>query len=486
MPILCPEAAAEHDLFNLLRQSSLDCDSNAPIYVKRSDIDRWESTRNDLRICAEQGDMQRRSIIIRSLSRLLIDKRRKEYFQNADNLRTHGRTTGDLAELHQNPARLSIYANTSSPAADIASLLESSDHNASEDALYIERLVAYQASARGLLQHTRSSPLSWPITEDELASTELSEETPKVRCLLCPKTPKNMSALSQHYDRVHKATLSGPFHCPECDNHTVQNWNDWAAHIASYHGAHNAPRRRATVQISCLLCQGIFASVNGLSRHTAQVHQRQFEKPFSCPECSEQSIMINSLSEWCSHVAASHGGDVYAPRPPPSAKRRCLLCEREVFSEQNHYTRHHRDVFDKEFPCPECIRHEADDVPLITSRDDWQLHCIAVHGRTTVVYGQQKYDRCLACSQYFAKVSDHFTKHHMQAFPFSCPECEKSEGSPDGFTIQDRESWVLHCAVVHKNIAAALSSQTENTHNRKKNKRDDDLAWVKSEDHGPQ
>ncbi|KAF3763129.1 hypothetical protein M406DRAFT_331693 [Cryphonectria parasitica EP155] len=212
LPILSPEASADDDLFALLRQSSLDCDSRAPIYVKRTDIDHWEHTRNDLRQCAEQGNWQRRSVIIRSLSRLLIDERRRQYFQAAGDLRARGQAVDGLAEPHQNHARQSIYASTSSPAEAVASLLGLADGDPLSHArAYIERLVAYQVTNTGPPQPQHPPPTIWPISKDEPQSTEedaLSEPSgklvgtqedashassaagPSLQCTGCPDTPR--------------------------------------------------------------------------------------------------------------------------------------------------------------------------------------------------------------------------------------------------------------------------------------------------------
>lgn len=383
--------------------------------------------------------------------------------------------------------------------------------------LYIDKLVAYQTVSTSYARREEPALCEWPLTKGDSGSTKRAESEPyssadkeppstntqaspeqsprtgqptpptaeaSCRCLLCPKTCKDMSGLSTHYDRVHQATLKEPFACPECNGHTIHSWNDWVAHIEIHHGLYNAPRRRSTADIKCLLCRGTFASISGLSRYTTRCHKQDFGTPFPYPECPEHSVdqspLIGSLSDWCSHMSLSYGGTEYAPRPSSGTKYRCLLCERKVINEMNHYARSHSQAFDEPFYCPECIRLGTDAAPLLTGRDAWQLHCAAKHGKATLVFGIQKYTRCLFCNKYFGKVSDHFTKHHVQALPFSCPECKRlGEADADQRVIQDRDGWVLHCAADHGDIAAALVSQTVNTQTRRKRKQEDDLAWAK-------
>lgn len=243
------------------------------------------------------------------------------------------------------------------------------------------------------------------------------------------------------------------------------------------------------VDLRCLLCDNTrIVSRSGLSLHTASCHSKYFEPPRPCPACplkesadDEGTPMISSLSEWCSHVALAHGGPQGAPSPPSSLKVSCLLCEKEVVNELTHYTRKHATAFDKPFPCPECNRQCVGEVPLIADRDDWELHCIIKHGRTTVVFGQQgsKLSRCLVCHRDFGKVADHFTKAHLSSLPFACRECERLEPPEKKVQIQDRDEWVLHCATVHADVSAALSARTATTQSKRKRKAEDDLAWEK-------
>ncbi|KAJ0123520.1 Mitosis inhibitor protein kinase mik1 [Diaporthe amygdali] len=490
MPIFDQNAEADTELYNLLRNSSLDRDAQAPIYVTQSDIDEWERTRDDLRICREQGDKVRRGTIIRKLSALLVEDRRQRFFEDANELRTSGVSAMDLMKPQENPSRRKAWYGDTTPLANaVASLVVRNEPLSPNDiALYVEKLVAYQAvtitrQASPPRSDSAGTEFGHPVRKSpEIPSAHLGHLW-TARCLLCQnaKPSKDLSALREHYEKVHREVWDEPFSCPSCDEIcTIDGWNDWVAHIECYHGLENAPKRRPMVAIKCLLCpESSFQSKQGLSIHTSRCHHSDFQTPLLCPECRRQGDeppAINNLSEWCSHVALSHGGPDHAPTPPTTLFK-CLFCEHEISNEGNHYLRQHSDVFDAPFSCPACSRQGEAHVPLIVDRKDWQLHCIAVHGKTEVVFGQQAHElaRCLACDKFFSKVADHFTKSHLHSLPFPCPECEKL-GTP-GEPIQDRDGWVLHCAVAHSDISAAIASRTASSHSKRKRKREDDSAW---------
>lgn len=501
MPILDETAADDTELFQLLRNSSIDWDSQAPIYVTPSDIEKWEQTRDDLRICREKGDKVRHATIIRKLSQLLVEQRRQEYFQESNKLRISGKSAANLAKPHENPSRRKAWYGDSTPLAHaVASILTRNEPCSIEDSVsYVEKLVAYQTVAR-----RRPSPSSSDGESIELKQPACKKKgfdgsetgtkkstTPthlwKARCLLCSdaKTSKDLSALREHYDKVHKDMWDKPFSCPRCDETAaIDGWNNWVTHIESHHGLENAPKRRPIVAVTCLLCpESSFQSKQGLSIHTSRCNHSEFHTPSPCPECRRHPMaegaeapLISNLSEWCSHVALSHGGPDQAPTPPTTLFS-CLFCAQEIANEANHYLRKHSNVFDGPFACPACLRQGANEVPFIDNRNAWQVHCAAAHGKTEVVFGQNAHElaRCLVCDEMFSKVADHFTKSHLQSMPFSCPECEK-RGVPEQ-QIQDRDGWILRCAEFHNDISAALASRTASFHSKRKRKSEDDSSW---------
>lgn len=198
----------DKELFDLLRQASLDCDKKAPIYINRSDIAYWEATRNDLKECIINSNRSRQAFIIRKLSDLLLSERKQEYFKEAATLRAEGKPTNNLAKPHQNPKRISIYAAKASFLTEfIASIIKTIDESAADQgrALYIERLISYQ-SMTGPRRLNRKSPLG---------PTALRR-----RCLLCQALLKDMDNLNGHYRDIHWADFSKPFACPECSDNT--------------------------------------------------------------------------------------------------------------------------------------------------------------------------------------------------------------------------------------------------------------------------
>lgn len=503
-----------------------------------SDIDHWERTRKDLRACRQAGAVARRNLIIKTLSQLLVEERRKEYFEEADKFGSRGASTVTLEERYKTvkpTQRKTVYTDDARPLAAVAALLDQNETRSLEGfTLYIEKLVSCQSSAGKWSQDGIS--FSWPLlqlpntTQPKLESSQrpqysdiegdnnnqsgqtkdgsneyfgnetaaASKRKPgreyryKASCLLCDGAmpARDLTTLRNHYENAHQEKMRTPCSRSQCKtSHIITGWNEWVAHIERYHGFHNAPKPRTMVDLRCLLCDNTrIVSRSGLSLHTASCHSKYFEPPRPCSACplkesadDEGTPMISSLSEWCSHVALAHGGPQGAPSPPSSLKVSCLLCEKEVVNELTHYTRKHATAFDNPFPCPECNRQCVGEVPLIADRDDWELHCIIKHGRTTVVFGQQgsKLSRCLVCHRDFGKVADHFTKAYLSSLPFACRECERLEPPEKKVQIQDRDEWVLHCATVHADVSAALSARTATTQSKRKRKAEDDLAWEK-------
>ncbi|KAF6817371.1 hypothetical protein CPLU01_13617 [Colletotrichum plurivorum] len=80
----------------------------------------------------------------------------------------------------------------------------------------------------------------------------------------------------------------------------------------------------------CLLCGLSCAHRSSLTRHVGRVHEKNFARPFHCPECSRQRlkpVLITGKSHWSNHVAKQHGR-ANAPNVPSRVKGpiRCLIC----------------------------------------------------------------------------------------------------------------------------------------------------------------
>lgn len=460
MPILDDNAEAETELFEALRELSLDCDDRAPIYVTQNDINDWASTCQDLAECRQGNKGKDHSRIIDRLCQLLLDKRRQEFFDKVSDLKARGESTNALAVPQQNPARRSPYANLHSASKDVASLFKLTDDGSMNQ--YIEKLVSVQRIRCGAFpqpwkislltgdtpkdapasvtnecegtsikegidacdvvqggatipttdlpptKHVRPSQHKQDMNSSAVSTTDLppteyttknpgkltasdrkaqrktknielrgseanskeSTTPPKVdpaplECLLCPKLWTFGTPLSQHYRRVHADNFKRPFSCPACseDGSPINGWNEWALHIASRHGRHNAPRLRAKSSsqdlLSCLLCYQEFATLGGLSKHTSKSHGSHFDKEKPSPVCSntkDEAPTISSLSEWCSHVELSHGGAQCAPRVLLGSTVCCLYCNKDIVHERNHYIKFHLKNLDESFPCPECTR----------------------------------------------------------------------------------------------------------------------------------
>ncbi|KAF6782181.1 hypothetical protein CSOJ01_16025 [Colletotrichum sojae] len=59
----------------------------------------------------------------------------------------------------------------------------------------------------------------------------------------------------------------------------------------------------------CLLCGLSCAHRSSLTRHVGRAHEKNFARPFHCPECSRQRlkpVLITGKSHWSNHVAKQH------------------------------------------------------------------------------------------------------------------------------------------------------------------------------------
>lgn len=220
--------------------------------------------------------------------------------------------------------------------------------------------------------------------------------TTKHVCLLCwDQVFPTKGGLSQHTTKVHvhgKRTFDAAFPCPECrrdsgEDYIVDSLIDWCRHVEDHHGSHNAPNPAQSSQIRCLLCDGYFYNEK---EHFNATHLNRglFNNPFSCPEClrqggdSDTSETIDGPEHWVIHCAASHGR--ITPVVTPSNQKtptRCLICNMFFMAGASHFTRKHvsNGLFSNPFQCPECVRTGKIDSETIESREQWLIHCAAIH-----------------------------------------------------------------------------------------------------------
>lgn len=440
MSVLLPMVGKDEDLFKLLRQSSLQCDDTAPIYVSKQQISRWRKERKDLQQCADSIEEQQ---ILRKLEKRQVDELRKQHFQEAVARRAAGLSSSATQVAQQHPSRLPKSAKASLADMIATSFMETNDGLGVDAVSYMESLVAYQAK--------RHRPAEVP------------------RCLLCGGQFSSKGSMNRHYQQCHASAFEEEAPCPEC-NDIIGSLEDWETHVQMRHGRTHAPTS-ATIRSGrnhqCLLCRQTFINLSSLSGHTTRKHAADFANPFPCPACCAD---INGQDEWCDHVAASHGIE-NAPKSPPSTKPTCLMCGDSTYNQPRHFLKRHAAAFEVPIPCPECTRQRADIVPIIAGPDDWQIHCAKVHGMTGLVISNKKQSRCLFCNKFFRDVAGHHSRNHERQerglYPFPCPECVRTDKDP-GPQIEGRGEWVSHCAAVHSDISAANSVVTEINQKRKR------------------
>lgn len=528
------QVEGDEEIFQLLRRSSLQCDELAPINAGEEDVAHWKETRKDLRDLLSLNDdyskhakIQR---IVKGLSRIFIQDKRKQYFQQANQRRALGQATGDLANTPSpKPKHRSPMAEAISAFLEGKSTEQRSEPNG--ESIYIELMAAYLDVSRVEAEMARcflcSSPFEdwtqvwkhttkihsdqelWPSSCPECARLGVEElrqianhsewsahvhenhaprDKEPSRCLLGCGIFADKYSLARHIRKSHDEfnTITTPFSCPECrrlglNDYMIKNPLDFRQHIELHHNSKLLPPISiSSPSHACLLCENkVFSSKTGLSTHTTQFHlhgTQTFETAFPCPEChrlSGEDYTIKNLNDWCQHVRSQHGAE-NAPNPPQAYRPRCLLCNKPHYNEKVHFARHVKmGQFKKPFACPECIRQEVQPAENIQGRDHWLVHCAAVHDKTApvgMIGIRGQHTRCFICNEYVKSSASHFTKKHVAQGlfndPFQCPECIRT-GEGEGDVIENREQWLKHCAAVHGDISSATLALTEGVRDKR-------------------
>ncbi|KAF4448278.1 FluG domain-containing protein [Fusarium austroafricanum] len=201
-------------------------DRNAPIYIKKQDLEDFYK-RRDITLLKEaqsRGDPKKKIAgriqhIINTLEGLLLEKIRHEYFEAVK----EGKPTTDLID----PSRVCPRKKQNKTSSIVAGNLVPFFRDGVPAGTFLERLVAY---LKGLP----------------------SEDTPprqKPRCLLC-SSPEfhGRPTLTRHVLNAHMEDFQRGFSCPECHRLGLGRvWIGvgqaaWSSHVAQTHGELHAPK----------------------------------------------------------------------------------------------------------------------------------------------------------------------------------------------------------------------------------------------------
>lgn len=139
----------------------------------------------------------------------------------------------------------------------------------------------------------------------------------------------------------------------------------------------------------CLLCLQSFSSTALLTSHVQRQHMESLEGQFTCPECfrnkKEDVVVAGGPTAWSAHVASVHGR-VHAPNLIHPRNALCLLCNRKFTKRGfNKHLSFHGELFDQPFACPICLH--VDIVTRIIGVDQWAFHVYWAHGGDETLLG---------------------------------------------------------------------------------------------------
>ncbi|RSL40061.1 hypothetical protein CEP51_016741 [Fusarium floridanum] len=299
-----------------LHQSFTKRDCYAPIYISEEDWKGFESRNGITQWRKELASLSNRSgkeakrtqsriqYVKKVLEKELIMRRRDEYFETADRLRSEGQSTTHLQELQERrPKRPGPKQNelSSRMAEDLSPLFLAEDLTKK----FADQLVGYLRQAPD--RDSSQDPKDAEATRPKADST-----TP--RCLICNINFARKSGLTRHVTSEHREDSEKPFYCRECEfsgqkQLVAAGLSTWSNHVEQYHGRLHAPSPAKPAH--CLLCNKTF-SAGGFSLHLKRSHIQlgHFKTSFPCPECRRSGTdnLITNLDQWILHVQDTHDG----------------------------------------------------------------------------------------------------------------------------------------------------------------------------------
>lgn len=452
---LTPGMEQDADIFNLLRQSSLYCDEKAPIYVASEDIAEWRQSRQDLLESA--NDSARTNVIINTLSRLLLAKKREEYFAEAEKLRASGLSASTLAKPHTNPKRSSHGQNLHLASAVASVLAQDRLSDDGDSKIYIEMLIEFQrpvSEQKSLAEKscTKSADQSPAVVEsqspmaiaDEQQSEEVLQRLSGPQCFICPSTFSN-ECWQDVWDHTLKMHRIYPVECRACGGAiSFPNAASWFSHVEKAH----IREEEASLALRCLFGCGLYSNSNSLSRHYRTQHEYV---QTACPRCDER--VVHNYDEWIAHAKEDHHQRVVRADQRDGIDHKCLICHKSfptIPALTKHTTYAHETTFSKPIPCPECLKLHCSE-EIISSLYEWSSHVASSHGAAhTPNPPRARRSRCLICNEGVYNEKFHLMNRHPNAFtePSKCQECVRT-GEAFVPLIKDLKDWQIHCIVAH-------------------------------------
>ncbi|KAG5793240.1 hypothetical protein H9Q69_007718 [Fusarium xylarioides] len=254
---------------SFLHQTFTKRDQSAPVYIteeeyqsfeNRRDITEWRQQRLSLpRSSTESKALLGRIQHVKNvLERKLLEQRRKEYFEKADQLRSLGQST----YLRQAP-------NNN----------DTTDNDTADN--YIDDDIAENNIADN------------DSTDSESTDAEAKSDQDRSICLLCFKDFSSRNSLSAHVQNIHLKDLESPIHCLECKHQGQEKsvpagFSAWSSHTERYHGSKNSPVQAKRPALY-LLCNKTL-TIAGFSIHLNKAHGSKFAAKFQCPVCLYHSL----------------------------------------------------------------------------------------------------------------------------------------------------------------------------------------------------
>ncbi|KAI0133446.1 hypothetical protein BJ170DRAFT_606345 [Xylariales sp. AK1849] len=347
-------------LFELLQRSSLQRDEHAPIYPTQAQLDELEKRRDLQELRAEyvkvtadkpgasddpSSETEAKRIagriqwIRETLSQLLVQKRRAEYFANADRQRALGQ---QVAEHVRDPSPFKCYALPSGEASEKLSEFlqyglrrrDGAVGDSQGSITFVRLLVELHRENHAEVRNIVTGCLMEHVLKDPPPKGCPRKQQ---KCLLCLALFSSRGALTKHNTNVHcqpGGLLCHPLPCPECERLgkarcLIEGPVQWSNHAERFHGKDNAPNppsglakittmshtkkfALAKHQEQCLICGDIFETGSGFSRHVTTIHEKAgfFDQVFNCPECEreDRKVLIEDVTAWRVHIATTHRG----------------------------------------------------------------------------------------------------------------------------------------------------------------------------------
>ncbi|KAI0399797.1 hypothetical protein F4802DRAFT_587765 [Xylaria palmicola] len=438
-------------LFQSLRDSLLQRDPNAPIYITEQDVLAFEQRqdmsdlRNAYRNTVEQTSScspQAKRIAAKiawvkgALTQGRLLQLRKAYFEETDKLRAMGEARPRASD-HGLSHRKSFDPQGAAAAESIGKFIQLNsveDTAPSLETLYARLLRRCPTDVLAPLEKYLAEPQKDKVP---LPGNRLIDPERRYVCLFGCESYVRRASLTKHNTHHHfdKGDFDRPFPCPECrrlghETHVIDGPVQWCNHAETYHGREYTPNLPANLNSrpgaswaknmpcpqpsagpkgQCLICNDVFKNAGAFSTHFKIQHiekQKLFESPFDCPVCVRQKTnapRLDGPTDWLAHVESAHqGGGVYGRLHSLRAPRK--------------------------------KRGQASPPKVPISQGG----------------------RCLVCNEMFKNAgafTNHFRLYHIEErgffrTAFDCPECVRQQTKPPRF--DNATDWQVHLKEDHQ------------------------------------